>query len=129
MRKVALGLIAGLVLAAGAAHAVPEVKVEKTFPKNGHIHGYMVNEAGVGVAGWVSLETTGGARLRSIYADGFRRGRFDLDNLQPGRYKLRAEAIHPNFETSADLVPGVEVEVEVTDKHVSRPHLMLHTAP
>lgn len=128
MKKMALGLVAGLVLAAGAAHAVPEVKLETSFPHGGHIHGYLVNPAGQAVSGWVVLETMDGAKLHSYNTDIFRRGRFDIDNLLPGRYRLRAEAIAVVHQVSEDLVPGVTAEVEVKKDHVSRPHLVVKTA-
>lgn len=122
MRKLALGLIAGLVLTAAAAHAVPEVKREKTFPPGGHIHGYVVDPAGEGVSGWVALEGLDGCRFRAVFANSYRRGRFDIDNLLPGRYKLRVESI---YRPDSDLVPGDAVEVEVKADKVSRPHLVL----
>ena len=127
MKKMALGLVAGLVLAAGAVHADPEVKLEKSFPHGGHIHGYLVDSAGQAVSGWVVLETVDGARLRSFNSDTFRRGRFDIDNLLPGRYRLRAESLALTHLISSDLVPGVSVEVEVKKDHVSRPHLVVKT--
>jgi hypothetical protein len=108
---------------ASAAHAVPEKKLEPTFKNLGHVHGYFVNEAGEGLSGVVALKTPSGRILSLHHTYAQQKGRFDIDNLAPGRYKLGVESCGTNI---VGLEPPSDVEVEVVSKKVARPHLVAH---
>ena len=121
MRYLGAVLAVGATLAAGVVDAKLEHRLEPSFRKGGHIHGYLITPAGQGLSGVVALCTPDGRKMTLHTTNGIRRGRFDMDNLLPGRYLLRVDTIGP-FIT--DLEPPADVEVEVRAGRVSRPHLV-----
>lgn len=108
---------------ASAAHAVPEKKLEPTFKNLGHVHGYFLNEAGEGLSGVVALKTTSGRIISLHHTYAQQKGRFDIDNLAPGHYKLGVESCGTNIVA---LEPPSDVDVEVVAKKVVRPRLVAH---
>lgn len=114
----AAGALLGLVSAAGA---VPEKKTEHTFKDLGHIHGYFINPAGEGLSGVVVLKTASGRVISQHDSHAFRKGRFDIDNLLPGRYRLGIASVGTNI---LDLDAPDDVEVEVRPDKVERPRLI-----
>ena len=121
MRALVAGAILGAIITAGGVQAKPEVKLEKTFKKGGHIHGYLIDPAGHGFYGIVILTTMDGKRISYHETQRLRRGRFDIDNIEPGRYKLHVPTLGPLV---TDLQPPADVEVEVKAGKVTRPRLV-----
>jgi hypothetical protein len=120
MRILRTGLLLGVVLAAGGAQAKVEKKQEDTFYRNGHIHGHLVDPAGQGLTGIVVLCTPDGRRIASYETNSYRRGRFDIDNLLPGSYRLHVDTVGA---VVSDLAPPDDRVVEVRNGEVSRPRL------
>lgn len=120
--KGALAAVAVL-SAASAAVAVPEHKLEPAFKDLGHIHGYFTNEAGEGLSGMVALKTASGRVISLHHTWAQQKGRFDIDNLLPGRYKLGVECVGTNI---VDLEAPADIEIEVLPKKVVRPRLTAH---
>lgn len=108
---------------AGAALAVPEKKTEPTFKNLGHIHGYLINEAGEGLSGLVALKSTSGRILSLHHSYARAKGRFDIDNLLPGRYKLGVESLGTNI---VNLEAPADIDIEVLPNKVIRPRLAAH---
>lgn len=121
MRRLGAGVLLGAVLAVGAAQATPEAKLEPAFKKGGHIHGYLITPAGHGLDGIVTLCTVDGKRMTYHETYRMRRGRFDIDNVEPGRYKLHVPTIGPWI---TDLKPPADLEIEVRRGKVIRPKLI-----
>ena len=121
MRYLGAVLAVGGVLVGGLADAKPEHNPEPSFRKGGHIHGYLITPSGHGLNGVVALCTPDGRKITLHETNGIRRGRFDIDNLFPGRYVLRVDTIGP---VVTDLQPPAALEVEVRAGRVSRPHLV-----
>jgi hypothetical protein len=121
MRALRMGLMVGLVLVAGVAQAKIEARREPTFKRDGHIHGYLLDPAGRGLTGVVALTTADGCRISLHETDSHRRGRFDIDNVFPGRYKVQVESLGTVL---GDLESPAPVEVEVRAGRVSRPRLI-----
>jgi hypothetical protein len=126
MNALRAGLIAGALLLAAGAHAVPEKKTEPTFKNLGHIHGYLIAPSGQGLRGMVALADESGRTLSLHPSFAIRKGRFDIDNLLPGTYVLRAQTVGPE---ATDLVPGPPMSVTVKRGTVHRPRLVAQTAP
>lgn len=121
MRALVAGAILGAMVTVGSAQAKPEVKLEKAFKKGGHIHGYLVDPAGHGFYGIVVLTTMDGKRISYHETARLKRGRFDIDNIEPGRYKLHVPTIGPLV---TDLQPPADMEVEVVAGKIIRPRLV-----
>lgn len=121
MRALVAGAILGAIVTVSGAQAEPEVKHEKAFKKGGHIHGYLIDPAGHGFYGVVVLTTMDGKRISYHETQRMRRGRFDIDNVEPGRYKLHVPTLGPLV---TDLQPPADMEVEVTAGKVIRPRLI-----
>lgn len=124
MRRVRIALagaaVAGLLLAAGARAAI-ETKLEPTFKDLGHIHGYLIAPSGEGLTGVLSLRTAEGKKISLHVSDSTRKGRFDIDNLLPGRYQVQVESQGFNVVGMDDPAP---VTVEVVPGKVARPRLV-----
>ena len=121
MKALGMSLIVGSVLVAGVVQAKPEVRREPTFKRDGHIHGYLLDPAGKGMSGVIALTTADGCRISLHESDSHRRGRFDIDNIFPGRYRLQVESLGT---VTTDLVSPDAVEVEVRAGRVSRPRII-----
>jgi hypothetical protein len=121
MRALVTGLAVAALLATAAS---ARHKEEPTFHGDGQIHGYVLDPAGRGRSAIVSLNTIDGFQISRHNSDILRRGRFDINNLFPGRYLLRVEAVG---STTTDMYGGTEVEVEVIRKRTARPRLILKT--
>lgn len=120
MRLIGAVLATAALCAATVAQAKPEKKLEPTFHDLGHIHGYLVAPSGEGLTGMVSLTTTEGCRISLHNTYSMRKGRFDIDNLLPGRYRLRVETVGAIV---TDLEPPAPLEIEVLPNKVIRPRL------
>ena len=121
MKALATSLMVGMVLVAGvvqAREARPEIVGEL---RDGHIHGYLLDPSGKGMTGVIALTTADGCRISLHESNSFRRGRFDIDNIFPGRYRLQVESLGTVL---TDLVPPDPVEVEVRGGRVSRPRII-----
>jgi hypothetical protein len=116
MLKAAPLLAVGWLAVAG--HAEIEQKLEPPFKELGHIHGYLIAPSGEGLTGVVSLRTMDGKKISLHVSNSNRRGRFDIDNLLPGKYKLEVESLGFNV---VGLDTPEPVVVEVTGKKVARP--------
>jgi hypothetical protein len=122
MRYLKAALVAGALFGVvGAASAVPEVKTERTFKDFGHVHGYFINAAGEGLNGVVALRSPSGRVLSLHDAYAHRKGRFDIDNLLPGRYRLSIESPGTNI---VNLPVPDDIEIEVLPKKVVRPRIV-----
>ena len=121
MRILGAGLLAAAMLAAGVAQAKPEAKPEPTFRRNGHIHGYLLDAAGRGITGVVTLRTDDGRIISTHSTEAFRRGRFDIDNMFPGDYVLRVESLGTQL---TDLKMPEDLPVTVRKNRVIRPRLI-----
>lgn len=121
MRALVAGAILGILVTVSGAQARPEKKLEGAFKKGGHIHGYLVDPAGHGFYGIVILTTMDGRRISYHESARLRRGRFEIDNIEPGRYKLHVSTLGP---TITDLRPPADTEVEVVAGKVIRPRLV-----
>jgi hypothetical protein len=121
MRLVTRGVLLGVVLVAGAAQAVPERKLEPTFRRLGHIHGYFVTPSGEGLNGLVALCTPDGRTISLHHTTAMRKGRFDIDNLFSGQYRLRVVSVGP-YPT--DLEPPDDMAVVVRPNRVVRPRIV-----
>lgn len=123
MRSLTLGIIATLAVSAVSAQAADrwwEGKREKSFGPTGKIHGYLVDPIDHGITGLVSLRSTSGELIRYIETDSNRQGRFDLDFIPPGRYRLRTDSLG---RATANLTPAADLDVEVVANRVVHPHL------
>jgi hypothetical protein len=121
MRAWGAGLVAAAVLAAGAAQAKIEKKPEPGFGGSGHIHGYLVTPAGQGITGMVALRTEDGRLIEMYDTAAYRNGRFDIDNLFPGTYRLSVESLGTTLN---DMRKPEDKVVKVSESHVSRPKLV-----
>ena len=122
MRYLKAALVAGALFGVvGAASAVPEEKNERTFRDLGHVHGYFINGAGEGLSGVVALKSPSGRVLSLHDSYGHRKGRFDIDNLLPGRYRLGIESPGTNI---VNLPVPDDIEIEVLPNRVARPRLV-----
>lgn len=129
MRVITTGLVAGLLVVAGAVAGradFPNARREPSFKPSGAIHGYLVNGAGEGLSGMVALCDADGRVMSEHHTSALRRGRFDIDTLLPGTYTLRVKWVGPY---TTDLVPPADMQVTVRAKHVERPHLVARTGP
>jgi hypothetical protein len=114
-------LLAGLLSLGVAAQARIEKKLEPTFKPGGHIHGYLVDQSGRGLTGMLALCTPDGRKLSYHHTEAMRRGRFDIDNLEPGTYRLHVDTLGNSIE---NLAPPEDVTVEVRRKKIVRPRLV-----
>jgi len=126
-------LVAALVVTAVAAHAQPDIERERREDEReqrreerrqeslGDIRGRLVDPAGQGLRGVVSLCMPDGCRLSRHTTWGLRNGEFVIRNLEPGRYLLRTETIGPEVN---DLIPGEDVQITVRSGGTIRPRLV-----
>lgn len=124
MRAITAGIMAGAILIMGAASADFTGRWEPTFKAGGHIHGYLIDPTGRGLTGIVSLLDAGGRRISQHVTQSIRRGRFDINDLTPGTYRLHVDTVGP---TTTDVVPPDDATVTVRAKTVARPHLTAKT--
>jgi hypothetical protein len=122
MRRLLAGVItATTLLTAGASWASHRNEKDPSIAGRGLIRGFLVDPSGRGLRGIVWLCTADGCKISQWDSSVLRYGRFYIDNLNPGRYRLHVDTVGPDIN---DLVPPEDMEVEVRADHVTRPQLV-----